>query len=272
MTAPFSITALLLLAMHNQDELNKRQHPQWMKSEQDYGFAMAKECMELADHTNWNWYGKHSDRFNTPLTDDQKLDIQIELSDILHFGLSLGLIAAHSGEEETVPLFGSDRTEAVAHNLAVSIFKTREYRTLHYRKMEPGVAMQVDLRKSAMTLAEFGMSGQFNAEIFAQMCRIVDLSPVALMALYFGKTELNKFRWSNGYGDGSYMKMWPGEPDGSKREDNIYMARTVLHGIGNDAVDQAVLQSIANGQFSSNVQAKLQNMYAAFKTPDHHSV
>ena len=52
---------------------------------------------------------------------------------------------------------------------------------------------------------------------FVKACHNTALSFESLYALYIGKNILNLFRQSNGYKDGSYIKIWKG------KEDNVVM-------------------------------------------------
>ena len=55
------------------------------------------------------------------------------------------------------------------------------------------------------------------ANYFAQACLSLGMDWQELRGLYLGKGILNKFRWANGYDDGSYIKVWAGI------EDNEYL-------------------------------------------------
>lgn len=54
-------------------------------------------------------------------------------------------------------------------------------------------------------------------EAFVVLCDAVGLSFLDLYFQYVGKAALNRFRWNNGYADGTYVKIWDG------REDNEWL-------------------------------------------------
>jgi RimJ/RimL family protein N-acetyltransferase len=61
-----------------QTELNQLIDPNWRVAKQDYYRAIWVECAELANYLDWKWW-QHNER-NLP-------QLQLELIDILHFGL-----------------------------------------------------------------------------------------------------------------------------------------------------------------------------------------
>ena len=78
-----------------QDAMNSRVSETWRDNNYEWYRAIWVECAEMLDHHGWKWW-KH-----------QEIDIpqvQLELVDIFHFGLSLRLMAGGTIEEITTTL------------------------------------------------------------------------------------------------------------------------------------------------------------------------
>jgi len=78
-----------------QDAMNSRVSETWRSNGYEWYRAIWVECAEMLDHHGWKWW-KH-----------QEIDIaqvQLELVDILHFGLSLRLITGDSVEQISAEL------------------------------------------------------------------------------------------------------------------------------------------------------------------------
>ena len=66
-----------------QDKINKKVHADWKTQNFEWYRAIWVECAELLDHYGWKWWKKQ-----IPNTGQ----IQLELVDIWHFGLSILLM------------------------------------------------------------------------------------------------------------------------------------------------------------------------------------
>ena len=78
-----------------QDAMNSRVSETWRDNNYEWYRAIWVECAEMLDHHGWKWW-KH-----------QEIDVaqvQLELVDIFHFGLSLRLMAGGTIEEITATL------------------------------------------------------------------------------------------------------------------------------------------------------------------------
>ena len=164
-----------MLAM--QDAMNSRVSETWRENNYEWYRAIWVECAEMLDHYGWKWW-KH-----------QEIDVaqvQLELVDIFHFGLSLRLMTGQS-------------VEAIATSLEkeISVISSETDFILALEK----------LAGSAVTKREF--SGQD----FADCLHLIDMDLPELFRQYVGKNTLNFFRQDHGYKEGTYIKVWNGEED-----------------------------------------------------------
>ena len=168
-----------------QDAMNSRVSETWRENNYQWYRAIWVECAEMLDHHGWKWW-KH-----------QEIDlpqVQLELVDIFHFGLSLRLMS------------GADN-QVIAHELALQL-------TMGSKETDFKIALE-NLASSAVT------DKNFNAIALADCMRLMNMNIEELFRQYVGKNTLNFFRQDNGYKEGSYIKVWNGE------EDNEVLARLV---------------------------------------------
>lgn len=168
-----------------QDAMNSRVSETWRDNGYEWYRAIWVECAEMLDHHGWKWW-KH-----------QEIDVaqvQLELVDIFHFGLSLRLMTGQSVESITDQL-----VEQLSKGTDESDFK---------------IALE-NLASDAVT------NKAFNANAFADCMRLMNMDLAELFRQYVGKNTLNFFRQDHGYKDGSYIKIWHGE------EDNEVLAKVV---------------------------------------------
>jgi dimeric dUTPase (all-alpha-NTP-PPase superfamily) len=139
----------------------------------------------MLDHYGWKWW-KH-----------QQVDIaqvQLELVDIFHFGLSLRLMA-------------NDNIEQVAQQLAEELAQPSQ---------------QTDFKIALEALASAALTHkQFDGQAFTDCMQLMNMDLDELFRQYVGKNTLNFFRQDHGYQDGSYKKIWHG------KEDNEVLAEVV---------------------------------------------
>jgi dimeric dUTPase (all-alpha-NTP-PPase superfamily) len=168
-----------------QDAMNSRVSETWRANNYEWYRAIWVECAEMLDHHGWKWW-KH-----------QEIDVaqvQLELVDIFHFGLSLRLMAGNSVDEISAHL-----AEELTKNSAENDFK---------------IALE--------NLASAAVSQKaFDGIAFADCMRLMNMDLDELFRQYVGKNTLNFFRQDHGYKDGSYIKIWHGE------EDNEVLAKLV---------------------------------------------
>ena len=181
LTAQNQISQMLTM----QDAMNSRVSETWRDNGYEWYRAIWVECAEMLDHHGWKWW-KHQEI--------EVAQVQLELVDIFHFGLSLRLMTG-----ATVGDITNELAKELTQQTDESDFK---------------IALE-NLASSAVT------NKAFNAIALADCMRLMDMDLAELFRQYVGKNTLNFFRQDHGYKDGSYIKIWHGE------EDNEVLARLV---------------------------------------------
>jgi len=172
-----------MLAM--QDAMNSRVSDTWRENNFEWYRAIWVECAEMLDHYGWKWW-KHQE-IDVP-------QVQLELVDIFHFGLSLRLMTGASIEE-----ISDQIVTELAHRSNESDFK---------------LALE--------NLASAAVSHKsFSGAAFCDCMNLIDMDLNELFRQYVGKNTLNFFRQDHGYKEGSYIKVWQG------KEDNEVLAEVV---------------------------------------------
>ena len=168
-----------------QDAMNSRVSETWRDNDYEWYRAIWVECAEMLDHHGWKWW-KH-----------QEIDIaqvQLELVDIFHFGLSLRLMTGNSVEQ-------------ISRTLA---------KELHQGTGEDDFKIALEnLASSAVT------DKAFDAKALADCMSLMNMDLDELFRQYVGKNTLNFFRQDHGYKDGSYIKVW------NEKEDNEHLAEVI---------------------------------------------
>ena len=168
-----------------QDAMNSKVSETWRANNYEWYRAIWVECAEMLDHHGWKWW-KH-----------QEIDVaqvQLELVDIFHFGLSLRLMTGESVENISEQL-----ANELTHQSDESDFK-------------------ISLEQLA---GDAVVNKAFDAKAFADCMRLMQMDLDELFRQYVGKNTLNFFRQDHGYKTGSYIKVWHGE------EDNEVLAQLV---------------------------------------------
>ncbi|GHE93393.1 dUTP diphosphatase [Thalassotalea profundi] len=177
-----------------QDAMNSRVSETWRENNYEWYRAIWVECAEMLDHHGWKWW-KHQE-IDVP-------QVQLELVDIFHFGLSLRLMTGASVNEISETL-----TQELTHQSNENDFK---------------LALEV-LAGAAVT------NKAFDATAFADCMRLINMDLDELFRQYVGKNTLNFFRQDHGYKEGTYIKIWHG------KEDNEVLAE-VVHQLDTTAAD-----------------------------------
>lgn len=168
-----------------QDAMNSRVSETWRENNYEWYRAIWVECAEMLDHHGWKWW-KHQE-IDVP-------QVQLELVDIFHFGLSLRLMTGQSISTISAQLAGEIQS----------------------------ASQQTDFKLALEQLASAAVSKQeFSGQAFADCLSLIDMNLDELFRQYVGKNTLNFFRQDHGYKDGSYIKIWHGE------EDNEVLAQVV---------------------------------------------
>lgn len=225
-------------AFANQRELNHRLRPDWVDQGWQYFRAVAREAMEISDHTNWEWWKKGS--YGQDISEAQMGQIQVELVDLLHFGLSLDIVRHVQGGPSTLE-------------------RAKEYVEAFSDTFTPPFDDAVDsIIIDALLLREF------NVKKFAAACREAKLPLKGLLAMYYGKTALNMFRWDNGYNlpkddPAVYVKMWS-IGGAAPAEDNVYLVEAIRKECA--ALGSGLPDALASGEYTKAVYARMAELYA----------
>jgi len=172
-TATSQITQMLTM----QDAMNSRVSETWRNNNYEWYRAIWVECAEMLDHHGWKWW-KHQE-IDVP-------QVQLELVDIFHFGLSLRLMTGATVADITAEL-----TQELTEKTAETDFK---------------IALE-NLAAAAVT------NKSFDAVALADCMRLMNMDLDELFRQYVGKNTLNFFRQDHGYKEGTYIKIWNGEED-----------------------------------------------------------
>lgn len=192
-----------MLAM--QDAMNSKVSETWRENNYEWYRAIWVECAEMLDHHGWKWW-KHQE-IDVP-------QVQLELVDIFHFGLSSRLMTGASVDEISMQL-----TEQLAQGSTETDFK---------------IALEA-LASKAVT------DKSFNVSAFCDCMRLINMDLNELFRQYVGKNTLNFFRQDHGYKTGSYIKIWHG------KEDNEVLAEVVSHlDASTDNFQQDLYQALEN--------------------------
>lgn len=167
----------LKVMLELQDSMNTKVHADWRNQHYAWYRAIWIECGELLDHYGWKWWKKQ-----TP----DIAQVQLELIDIWHFGLSILL-----------------QSGATADTLAAQVEQELLIAT-------DETDFRLDLERFA---ADVLTRKDFSVAEFGRLMAGIDMDFEQLFKGYVGKNVLNFFRQDHGYQDGTYLKVWQGKED-----------------------------------------------------------
>ena len=165
-----------------QNKINEKVHPHWREQNFEWYRAIWVECAELLDHYGWKWWKKQS---------PNQAQIELELVDIWHFGLSI--LLSNYDIEKSISLISEGMIDQRGSG------KFRE-------NLEDFTSNTLQTRS-------------FDLKRFNQVMNDVGLTFEKLYVGYISKNVLNSFRQDKGYQAGTYIKDWGGI------EDNEYLIR-----------------------------------------------
>ena len=165
-----------------QNKINEKVHPHWREQNFEWYRAIWVECAELIDHYGWKWWKKQS---------PNQAQIELELVDIWHFGLSI--LLSKYDIEKSISLI----SEGMIDQRGSGKFK---------ENLEDFTSNTLQTRS-------------FDLKRFNQVMNDVGLTFEKLYVGYISKNVLNSFRQDKGYQAGTYIKDWGGI------EDNEYLIR-----------------------------------------------
>ncbi|MEC7620949.1 MAG: dUTP diphosphatase [Pseudomonadota bacterium] len=165
-----------------QNKINEKVHPHWREQNFEWYRAIWVECAELLDHYGWKWWKKQS---------PNQAQIELELVDIWHFGLSI--LLSNYDIEKSISLI----SECMIDQRGSGKFR---------ENLEDFTSNTLQTRS-------------FDLKRFNQVMNDVGLTFEKLYVGYISKNVLNSFRQDKGYQAGTYIKDWGGI------EDNEYLIR-----------------------------------------------
>lgn len=182
-----SVIARLREMVRLQVEINVRINPSWRAQNLSWYRCIWTEAAELvADHyASWVWWKNKSDNLE---------QAQIEVIDILHFGIS--------------DLAGTQEDSAVDALLDGYLQALRFKNTL-----DDILPLAEEVAGQAITTKRFPVAA------FWRLAFACGMDIDQIYRTYVSKCTLNLFRQDHGYKDGSYRKLWAGI------EDNEHLAR-----------------------------------------------
>lgn len=179
-----------------QAAINTRVHLDWQKQNYPWYRATWTEAAELLDQFGWKWWKQ------------QQVDweqVQLELIDIWHFGLSDLLQHLETG-----------LTDESLFSLANTIAQFY----LDQPSAQDSTADQ--FRDAIESFATITLTTKrFSLVPFFHLMHLANLPMQVLYVQYVGKNALNHFRQANGYQTGDYKKYWNG------REDNEHLSEII---------------------------------------------
>jgi len=176
----------LAVMLDLQQTMNAKVTADWATRNFQWYRAIWVECAEMLDHYGWKWWKKQ-----TPDIEQ----VQLELVDIWHFGLSLLLLRDTDRDALLDQMIGELTTPVVT-------------------------ASEFPQELEAFALTTLA-SKDFDIQAFNRLMVSIGLSFDELHTRYVGKNILNLFRQDNGYQTGEYVKQWSG------REDNEHLVEVV---------------------------------------------
>lgn len=171
----------LQLMLQLQDEMNSKVHPQWREQNFAWFRALWIECGELVDHFGYKWWKKQ---------EPDMQQVQLEIVDIWHFGLSMRIDGTSFADIATA--MQQEITQAGQSSLGL-------------------------IEATEKLVANVLVDKYFNAGDFVALMQAANMDMDNLFKQYVGKNILNRFRQDHGYKEGAYIKTW------HQREDNEHL-------------------------------------------------
>ncbi len=177
------------------------------------------ECAEMVDSFAW----KHWKAIDA---DPDWANLQIEVVDVWHFIMSLGL------EDYSQNFRGTIEDLAMKISQEAGYMKLQENGELEYAEPTVIMAKVEDLILNAVNRDT--LNGPKLFEDFFELAYMSKLNLTDLYRLYVGKNILNQFRQDHGYKEGTYVKVWNGKEDNvimqALWEENAALTPKVLYG------------------------------------------
>lgn len=224
-----------------QDDLNKTLFTDWKANKLPWNNAIMVEAVELFDHTSWKWWKK-----NKGVDVEQ---VNMEAVDILHF------LLAYVGN-----VYPDETTESGGPDVLAQNFYRLQNEFAADSNMDIGANdiewdyVQYAAKNLIAQAAGAGLIHGNNSKVILSgllsayflVLYELKLNIDDIYKAYIGKVQLNKLRWSNGYGT-TYIKIWEG------REDNQWLSE-FMKGL-----------DVNNDQFEAMLKRGLEEQYNQIK-------
>ena len=209
----------------------------------EFGIALGNESNELIDSTPWkHWNGK---------TEADFVNVVLETIDILHFLPSI-LLELSDGEDIEVDVESTYNHMLNTHGgllrpsemdgIEEDKKKLLEIKHLYTRCNLISAYHALETCELTYPLSSFSRKHIRVETIktilycFYMLEVNFDYKPLDVIKLYLAKNALNQFRMENGYGNNTYLKMWPLKEDNAftgleeivKFEDNVVLLRELV--------------------------------------------
>lgn len=241
--------AVLTRIVKMQDDLNiKTRGEDWATQNLAWGRALWTEAAEAMGYLQWEWW--KNVREPGPIEARKgSIQFRLELIDILHFGISIMLVAEKAKAAEGKPgLYG-------AQQIAEALLKRIETQS-----QEPMIGYNKEsLCKQVEELAGEGLHNYFGVTAFVRAAFLAGMDHSQIAAYYLGKNVLNAFRQENGYKAGTYIKNWNGQ------EDNVALGLILEEYFGRFQNADHVMKSLQSGEFDAYVRKELHDTYVKVK-------
>ena len=212
----------LLLGM--QADMNAKVDLKWLNNHNRWWRAIWIEAGELVTHHGYKWW-KHED-CDLPA-------VQMEIIDILHFGLSQLIQEEMStvGNVEDIHAFFDEDDDVYTYRINNIVSKFEHNWNATWPHLDDAAARGENMILiAAEDVARAALVEQFNIGAFKVLVEAADMSFEDMVQRYIAKNVLNFFRQDYGYKQGTYIKDWNGE------EDNIHLERLMQEIMAADAV------------------------------------
>lgn len=194
-TKPNNSQTVIMLDL--QSKLNTLVDKDWISKRFPYLRAAFVEAAEALDHYGWKWWKQQAP--DIP-------QVQMEISDILHFYLSDILLDANGDVEVASRIFLVECND-VSTQVAID--------GVSYDIEEVDVCTLFEL------IAAFSIMRRRSLSIFQVVMGRCGLDWASLYVGYVSKNVLNIFRQNNGYKNGTYLKFWGGREDNEHLHDIV---------------------------------------------------
>lgn len=207
--------SLIKVMLELQAKMNDVAKPDWLQNPPPYLRAALVEGVEAIDHWGFKWWKKQ-----TP----DHAETVMELIDIAHFYWS-ELIVNFDG---SIDAAAAVVDEAYAKHCKGGIQEV----VLDGTIFNLG---EIDLVRKLEVLAGLSVVRRLSLELFFSILDDLNVSFDDLYKIYIGKNQMNHFRQTHGYKEGTYVKIWNGE------EDNVHL-NAILAEI--DVIDETLFDKV----------------------------